>query len=259
MRNQITRAVAGAALVLALPLVASAQSLGWLLDAGARTDEYRNGDVENGVAAAAGITAVLGGKSAENIALLFPGTLELRYGASPTLAMDINADLDMMVRVWNFTVGVGGTIRMPTRGREFEYDCRIYEGCPSSGVKEASMDDAIVAGYALSGKFVFGPRARMFVQGKWIKLDTALDTRGTGTACSDEFGVCYDTYSPPYLGGYERRLSAGVAFPSKGGGSKVLRVSWQQQTAEYEMDQFNMDGGQNRRSTTMTLGLVWMD
>ena len=255
MHNTFLRLGAAAAL-LALPLSAGAQSLATSMDFGQRSDVYANGDTDESITAGFGLTAMMGGSSSEHFGILFPATAELKY--SSALGMDVNADLDMMVRIWNLSVGVGGNLRFPLKMRTFEYDCRIYEGCPASGYDEAEMDEAIVAGLALSGKFSFGPRGRLFVQGKFIDLSTALDTRGSGTACSDTYDVCWDTYSPLYEGGKEHRVSGGIVFPGQYGSSKVLRVQWLRQTAAYERTQFNSDGGLDRESNVYTIGMSWI-
>lgn len=244
------------AALLALPLAAGAQSVATFADVGQRMDLYGNGDEVESLTAGFGITAMMGGSSSENFGILFPATGELKYTSA--LGMDFNADLDMMLRFWNLSVGIGGNFRLPVKMRTFEYDCRIYEGCPASGYDEAEMDEAVVIGTALSAKYSFGPRGRLFVQGKFIDLSTALDTRGSGTACSDTYDVCWDTYSPYYEGGKESRVSAGIVFPGESGGSKVLRVQWLRQTANYERTQFNTDGGLDRESSVYTIGMSWI-
>ena len=256
MHSRSFRRLATAAVLLVLPLAAGAQSLATSADIGQRMDVYANGDEVENLTAGFGLTAMMGGTSSEHFGILFPATAELKYTSD--LGMDFNADLDMMLRFWNLSVGVGGNFRFPLKMRSFEYDCRIYEGCPASGYDEAEMDEAVVVGTALSAKYSFGPRGRLFVQGKFIDLSTALDTRGSGTACSDEYGVCWETYAPLYEGGKESRVSAGIAFPDKDGGSKVLRFQWLRQSANYERTQFNSDGGLDRESSVYTIGMSWI-
>jgi hypothetical protein len=186
-----------------------------------------------------------------------PLQAEVRYGASPSMSLDISSDADVVFRVWNLSAGVGGSVRIRDQGSDVRYDCRGLVDCDASGTKTGPASDAIVAGISYSAKLSFGPQGRLFIQGKQIDLSTALDTRGEGTDCSS--GTCYNTLAEPYRGGTERRLTTGIVFPNGYRGSKVLRVQWIEQTAKYDLVGKNNLGGMNRKSRFVTIGLVFID
>jgi hypothetical protein len=217
---------------------AAAQSFGYGLDAGYRTDEFQDGGLAETPSAGLSVMMVLGGESSKHGAILFPVSGEVRY------PLEMNADADMQMRLWNVSAGVGASVRMPSSDREWTVDDQEY-----------IADEAIMAGYSGTAKLSFGPQGRMFVQGRYTDLAYTLDPRGSSQICTD-FG-CVDTYSPLFEGAREIRISAGIALGS-GGGTRVFRFQVMDFRSQYERAEQNAQGGLDRRSRTYSLGMFML-
>jgi hypothetical protein len=228
-------------LVLLLPAAsASGQGLGVALDAGMRQDVHANGLGRSNFQGALALDIVMGGWAEKRWALLFPAAGELRW--SPGGDIELNADVDAMLRLGPVAAGAGLAVRT-----------LLGPTITANDGTEHHILGPTAAGYSLAVKATVWP-GRLFLQGRYVWLPGHLDGRGRQLVCGGS--VCTTLDIVEYTDGAELKLSAGWVFRGGLGRAYVIRLQYVGRSLSFSHTGDNLSGVYDRSTRMMSIGLV---